>query len=305
MIKKIPILCMFTFSACATGSLDPVPNGDAGCSAYSEEISDAMEAYPFAVSQNVTYRNNFIDARLAKSQQNFCNRMLRIANRSNLFRVGGDTTKSLLGTWGTIVTGGDVSQVTNGIVTALDVTTNSINSNIYRDRNLSAIITLMEANRTGILAEIDQRKKLSMEDYTLGMAQYDLVRFESAGTLQFAEKMIAEIAQEKKEEAQIILKNEITPDTNTITRANRVRDTYAKLANLSDNEIKGLLSPPPSDTPILNTQINTFYKGNTVAGLNSKQARFILIRTLDALALTDAEGNHLALWIAKIDELSK
>ena len=121
MIKKLSIISAILLSACSTTMSDKAHQN---CSVqlkpiHAEDVKEMKE------------RNKYIDYELARNEADFCKHIFGVYNRRNTLGVGGDTVKSLLGTWGTIVTGGDVSRVTNGVITAFDASKSSVNSNIY------------------------------------------------------------------------------------------------------------------------------------------------------------------------------
>lgn len=109
---------------------------------------------------------------------------------------------------GTLASGG-TTQVLSAIATAMNGTQLSIDKNIFHEQSALVITAKMEQLRLAKLNEIDIKKKLSCNDYSLNAAMRDGIEYYYAGTINTA---LSSLANEigKKTIVEEVKRNEIT-----------------------------------------------------------------------------------------------
>ena len=216
--------------------------------AYFLPGSDVLAEYNGkAASDKQPYRDNVVHGRLLAIDMQYGLFKQAIYEEGVTTNLTIDTLGVVVGVAGAVVTGSDGSRVLSALSGGISGTGTAINKNLYYERTLPALLTLMDAKREEIRAEILTGLVLDHAAYPLGRALTDLERYVQAGSIPGAISEVLATAGEAKSkaEAQIsIVRDEAFVDAKAQKRIDKLLDIADQLP---ENSALQILENPPSE----------------------------------------------------------
>lgn len=308
--KKILYISLLILYGCASTGGFPERTDN-----VESQLDDLKSKYfhPDAAQTNgkITIYNTATDANIRKLLRNeiIYSRLLAIDLQFSIFQeaiykegVVSNLTLDILGV-GVGAAGGVVSNLTTSqILSALSGgiagSKTAINKNLYYERTLPALFSLMIANREKIKIEIYEGLKLDDIVYPLGRGFADLERYYIAGSIPGAIASVNEEAGKKKAEATIEfkeLRNKETTDAAIQGRINNLLDSVDKLN--AGKALDILQNPPVKLSNSINTVITASRGTTELKALSDIQAKSILKRVLVFVSRSEED---LKAWEAAV-----
>jgi hypothetical protein len=177
-----------TASGCA--SIDGYPNRLEYSQQYITEVGayaapDAVLRYNALtdVAAATLLRNNTVTARIFSIDANFHQFVRELTTQQNLSAVGVDWAAIGLASAGAVVGSAQTKAILAAISAGILGAKASVDKDIFYNKTIPALITLMEAQRKMVLAQIYTGLKKGAADYTLYQALADLDSYYNAGTI--------------------------------------------------------------------------------------------------------------------------
>jgi hypothetical protein len=128
-------------------------------------------------------RNNTVTARIFSIDANFHQFVRELTTQQNLSAVGVDWAAIGLASAGAVVGSSQTKSILAAISAGLLGAKASVDKDIFYNKTIPALITLMEAQRKVVLAQIYVGLKKGASEYTLYQALADLDSYYNAGTI--------------------------------------------------------------------------------------------------------------------------
>ena len=199
-------ICALSLSGCATlrGSQDAVPElKPVGLVPIREALLNYHKPADSDRSNlsRLSYREYILSSYIAAIEQRYQKFVDQLQAGDRGSALGLDLLQlGITGATALAGVGSAEDLATIGAVTA--GARSSIDKRLYFDRTLPAVIASMNAERTTILADIEQKRSLPTTSYSLDSAVSDLNRLQNAGRLDVAIARMTQIAQADNAAAQ-------------------------------------------------------------------------------------------------------
>lgn len=128
-------------------------------------------------------RNNTVTARIFSIDANFHQFVRDLTTQQNLTAVGVDWAAIGLASAGAVVGSSETKSILAAISAGLLGAKASVDKDVFYNKTIPALITLMEAQRKIVLAQIYVGLKKGASEYTLYQALADLDSYYNAGTI--------------------------------------------------------------------------------------------------------------------------
>jgi hypothetical protein len=175
-------------SGCA--SVDGYPNRLEYSEQYVAEVGpyaspDAVLRYNATtdIATATLLRNNTVTARIFSIDANFHQFVRDLTTQQNLSTVGVDWAAIGLASAGAVVGSSQTKAILAAISAGLLGAKASVDKDVFYNKTIPALITLMEGQRKIVLAQIYVGLKKSVTEYTLYQALADLDAYYNAGTI--------------------------------------------------------------------------------------------------------------------------
>lgn len=165
-------------------------------------------------------RNNTVTARIFSIDANFHQFVRDLTTQQNISTVGVDWAAIGLASAGAVVASSQTKTILAAIAGGILGAKASVDKDIFYNKTIPALITLMEAQRKIVLAQIYVGLKKPATDYTMYQALSDLDAYYNAGTINGAIVGLTTTAgvssQEGSSQIAAVLTANFAPDDNAI-----------------------------------------------------------------------------------------
>lgn len=179
---------MILLSGCA--SIEGYPNRLEYAAQYVAEVGpyaapDAVLRYNATtdLTSATLLRNNIVTARIFSIDANFHQFVRDLTTQQNLSSVGIDWAAIGLASAGAVVGSSQTKAILAAISAGLLGAKASVDKDVFYNKTIPALITLMEGQRKFVLAQIYVGLRKGAADYTLYQALADLDNYYNAGTI--------------------------------------------------------------------------------------------------------------------------
>lgn len=312
MSQLLTLIGCLLISACTSVSGFPERTEDETAklnklrSLYFAPTHDVLSAFDGKATETEkrTYRNNVVYGQLQALDLQFSIFSRAIYTEATGSNLGLDIAGIAAGVAGATTTVASTSRILSALSGGIAGSRTAIDKNLYFERTMPALLSLMESGRAVIRNDIERGLLTPSNDYPLGKALYDLERYYNAGSLPGALAAIVTAAGKEKAGADGELKT--TRDlafVNTVAQK-QVDGLLEQVAKLPAGKAKDILDNPPSalDNYVKST-VTARLGGNTMDSAggqtqlgNDTTARTILRMVL--VLLSDRSKDNLAKWQA-------
>jgi hypothetical protein len=181
---------LFALVASGCSSIDGYPNRLEYSEQYIVEVGslvspDAVLRYGSISDVNTAtlQRNNIVTARIFSIDANFHQFVRDLSTQQNLSTIGVDWAAIGLASAGVAVTSLQTKTILAAIAGGILGAKASVDKDVFYNKTIPALITLMEAQRKIVLAQIYTGLKKSAAEYTMYQALADLDAYYNAGTI--------------------------------------------------------------------------------------------------------------------------
>jgi outer membrane murein-binding lipoprotein Lpp len=181
-------LAVMLLSGCA--SIEGYPNRLEYAAQYVAEVGpyaapDAVLRYNATtdLTSATLLRNNIVTARIFSIDANFHQFVRDLTTQQNLSSVGIDWAAIGLASAGAVVGSSQTKAILAAISAGLLGAKASVDKDVFYNKTIPALITLMEGQRKIVLAQIYVGLRKGAADYTLYQALADLDSYYNAGTI--------------------------------------------------------------------------------------------------------------------------
>jgi hypothetical protein len=181
-------LAVMLLSGCA--SIEGYPNRLEYAAQYIAEVGpyaapDAVLRYNATtdLTSATLLRNNIVTARIFSIDANFHQFVRDLTTQQNLSSVGIDWAAIGLASAGAVVGSSQTKAILAAISAGLLGAKASVDKDVFYNKTIPALITLMEGQRKIVLAQIYVGLRKGAADYTLYQALADLDSYYNAGTI--------------------------------------------------------------------------------------------------------------------------
>lgn len=186
VVALIPLV--FALAGCA--SVEGYPNRLEYSTQYVTEVSgyaspEAIIRYNSTtdIAAATLLRNNTVTARIFSIDANFHQFVRDLTTQQNLSTVGVDWAAIGLASAGAVVGSSQTKAILAAISAGLLGAKAAVDKDIFYNKTIPALITLMEAQRKIVLAQIYLGLKKPVTEYTIYQALADLDNYYNAGTI--------------------------------------------------------------------------------------------------------------------------
>ncbi len=203
-----------------------------------------------------------------------------------------------LGSAGGVVTDATTSRILSALSGGISGSRASINKNLYFEKTLPALLSLMIASRETIKAQIYQGLEQDDATYPLGRAFADLERYYLAGSIPGAIAAVTEVAGKTKQAADIKIDQIRAKSFVDVAVQNRVSKLLDAVTDLPDGKALIILKDPPVKlTSGINAMMTASLGGKALKDISDDQAKMLLKRIVVMAGRKDEE---LKAWEAAI-----
>lgn len=220
-------------------------NPEAGVSGYRVQAALLKFSSPKPSARNFRtprqYRDDVVRFYLAVIEAQYGDFRTTVESEGRELGLGLDLAQAGYMSWASVARDSIVNEL-SAIASGVGSARGAVNRNLYGERTLPAILASMDAQRTRIIARIEQGLTNSETEYSLSAAFFDLARLESAGSLSRATENLTGSAVQAREAAEQELSTVV--DTCQV-----VEDDAIDLTSRVASFVQGLASSDPNDLP--------------------------------------------------------
>lgn len=224
-------LCLFStlFLICAISGCSPIYTGSPPrVFSVNEEVADFKKDFGspdfrsyFSLSDNqqVSYRNNYVAARMYAIDLNFSEFERRLQTDSSQLDVAGSVANIALTQTSTLIAPVGTKNILTSVAAGLTGTQAAYEQKVFLGKTVQLLESQMEIDRNRAATRIYQRLSLPASQYSLALAMSDLEAYYQAGTMASAQINISHDVGERAlassdERAQVVLAATPSTDSN-------------------------------------------------------------------------------------------